>query len=313
MDAFSTDEATPEPKLPQELERIIFELAALSHPNGIPTLLRTAWRVKEWVEPLLYRVVFSSSCIADSIRRMDAFAVVPVTVLLNKIRNSSPSFTNSAVRCIFLDGASLLDPSTFNTIIGACPRVWNLFLYAVAIPEHAAALDTLQCLHRLTVDLEQLCRTGAIQFTRPLFHNLTHLEILDCSSPRLSFDLCTGLAFMPHLTHIAFNSTYRWRNPDMSFIHAWHQIVQPNTRLQFLVFLMPSLAPLNLVDMAQPNPEDIRVVCITQTDFRLDWLRSAAGGDDYWTLAEAFVAAKRAGRVAQSLYCISDNDQSWRT
>ncbi|KAJ7502066.1 hypothetical protein B0H11DRAFT_1907561 [Mycena galericulata] len=48
LDHTRTVEWPPEPKLPQELEHIIFELAALSHPNGIPTLLRTAWRVKEW-------------------------------------------------------------------------------------------------------------------------------------------------------------------------------------------------------------------------------------------------------------------------
>ncbi|KAJ7131272.1 hypothetical protein C8R44DRAFT_871785 [Mycena epipterygia] len=37
-----------------ELERKIFELAALSRPKAIPTLMRVAWRVKLWVEPLLY-------------------------------------------------------------------------------------------------------------------------------------------------------------------------------------------------------------------------------------------------------------------
>ncbi|KAJ6518246.1 hypothetical protein C8R47DRAFT_9392 [Mycena vitilis] len=45
------------PRLPLELERHIFELAALSRPVSIPTMMRVAWRVKTWIEPLLYRTL----------------------------------------------------------------------------------------------------------------------------------------------------------------------------------------------------------------------------------------------------------------
>ncbi|KAF7331226.1 hypothetical protein MSAN_02441400 [Mycena sanguinolenta] len=43
--------------LPAELEREIFEIAALLDFHTIPSLLRVAGRVLEWIEPMLYRVV----------------------------------------------------------------------------------------------------------------------------------------------------------------------------------------------------------------------------------------------------------------
>ncbi|KAJ7495503.1 hypothetical protein FB451DRAFT_1387524 [Mycena latifolia] len=58
-------EDPPTSILPLELERQIFELTAVSRPVSIPNLLRVAWRVKHWVEPLLYRTLVIG---ADSIQ-----------------------------------------------------------------------------------------------------------------------------------------------------------------------------------------------------------------------------------------------------
>jgi hypothetical protein len=37
-----------EPRLPTELESLIFGIIALSHPVGIPNLMLVAWRVRQW-------------------------------------------------------------------------------------------------------------------------------------------------------------------------------------------------------------------------------------------------------------------------
>jgi hypothetical protein len=37
-----------DPKLPPEIERVIFESVAFSHPVRIPNLMQVAWRVKDW-------------------------------------------------------------------------------------------------------------------------------------------------------------------------------------------------------------------------------------------------------------------------
>jgi hypothetical protein len=46
-----------------------------------------------------------------------------------------------------------------------------------------------------------------------------------------------------------------------------------------------------------PDSDDARVVCIRQTNFRADWIRGAATGEEYWALANAFIAAKHAEKV----------------
>jgi hypothetical protein len=48
----------------------------------------------------------------------------------------------------------------------------------------------------------------------------------------------------------------------------------------------------------QPLIHDSRFVCIDQQGNRREaWLRGIDGGQDYWTLAENFIVARRAGHV----------------
>jgi hypothetical protein len=98
--------------------------------------------------------------------------------------------------------------------------------------------------------------------------------------------------------------------------------VRTNMRLRCIVFFTLSETHL--------DSDDTRVLGIHQTNFRVDWLRGAATGEDYWALADAFIAAKHAGKVDRrrcrfrcglnshkfigSLYSIFDTDESesWR-
>jgi hypothetical protein len=48
------------PTLPRELEKIIFEMAALKHPLSMPSMVRVAQRVKIWYI-LSFAFSFSSS------------------------------------------------------------------------------------------------------------------------------------------------------------------------------------------------------------------------------------------------------------
>ncbi|KAJ6538362.1 hypothetical protein DFH09DRAFT_1398713 [Mycena vulgaris] len=64
--------------LPPDLERSIFELAALrTHRVTIPKLMRVAWRVKHWLEPLLYHtLVFGTADpIDDQLVELDTLPV----------------------------------------------------------------------------------------------------------------------------------------------------------------------------------------------------------------------------------------------
>ncbi|KAF7365194.1 hypothetical protein MVEN_00391000 [Mycena venus] len=220
-------------------------------------------------------------------RRADHFPLVPLNNLLNAITTKPPSFFRSAVRYIFLQGsAQKLPPETVDTVLEACPGIVSL---ASAVSQSISS---------------RFSHPAKSTFTRPLFRNITHLEILD-NSNRLPLELCTGLSLMPHLTHVAFNPIPK--------ITRLFDALQANARLQCIVLLSPP--SFSAIPDEVLLHLDVRYVCIRQTDFNLDWLRGASTGEDYWTLADTFIAAKRAGRVDYSLHIITDidNPESWPT
>ncbi|KAJ6571218.1 hypothetical protein B0H19DRAFT_658249 [Mycena capillaripes] len=132
-----------EPRFPPELEREIFEIAAPSLPMAIPTLMLIASRVRDWVEPLLYRVII----VIPSWRHISGFPVVPIDTLLRKIVNKPQSFFAGA-RHMLLNGA--IEAPSIEAILAACPGVTNLISHSyLAYSLHA--LGGLQCLRRLAV------------------------------------------------------------------------------------------------------------------------------------------------------------------
>ncbi|KAJ7652668.1 hypothetical protein DFH06DRAFT_922916, partial [Mycena polygramma] len=192
------------PRLPPELECTIFEIAALSYPNGIPQLMLIAQRVRHWqVDPLLYRMVFlSPGSLTTQLppRQIEGFPLIPRDHLLQSIVEKQPSFFSAAVKHIYLDDPAVTLPLEF---LAACSRLPNLFVsWREASLQFVPILNRLECLRRLTIDLESLFEFSPIDFAQPFLRNVTHLELLD------SYELSghpTGLALLPHLTHIAFN------------------------------------------------------------------------------------------------------------
>jgi hypothetical protein len=128
------------------------------------------------------------------------------------------------------------------------------------------------------------------------FRDLTHLELLGLDADwQEDEDVCTRLALIPHLTHISFYSA-----PFENTV--FHAALHADTRLHCFVFFESKTVHLEYIDEAGPLLGDDRLVCMEQEeDFRVDWLRGAHTGYDYWALAEAFIAAKRAGKVDRKL------------
>jgi hypothetical protein len=91
---------------------------------------------------------------------------------------------------------------------------------------------------------------------------------------------------MSRLTHIAFNSP----PPNNAY-----SALCSNTYIQCIVCLGLDTGDLQRV---RPLADDGRFVCIEQKiGFREDWLRGTDTRQDYWALAEAFIAARRSGTV----------------
>ncbi|KAF7345799.1 hypothetical protein MVEN_01600800 [Mycena venus] len=298
------------PRLPRELECTIFEAAALSRPTSIPQLALVAWRVNHWVEPLLYQVLFvsrySESYSSRGIHQKSGLPVSNAEILLGKIANKPAEFLRSSVKHLFLD---VFKKSDVEAILMACICVTNLFIETSSTPD-PRTLAGLQCLHHLTIDIETLFGGPDIDFSHPLFRNITHLELLDDYRQGLRMDvLCSGLALIPHLTHIAFNTIPK--RPELGGLSVLHARLRADIRLQCILFLSPDVR--DAMRARRVLSGDDRIVCIDQDAYRLDWIHGARTGEDYWTLAEAFIAAKRAGKVDRMLYNISDDDDSWRT
>ncbi|KAJ7213269.1 hypothetical protein C8J57DRAFT_1483391 [Mycena rebaudengoi] len=303
------DTLSEAPRLPLDIERVILELAALLRPTTIPKLMLVAWRAKIWLEPLLYRVVMVWPRGDDKTYNVPAIAP---QILHRVIANKSPEFFRNAVDHLLIYNCIDWSEGEVDAILTACNRVTNLFIYTPsARPLHALA--TLRCLQRLTiasVDLSALCASG----TALALENVTHIELLDTDDlfmihspedPDLS-GLTSCLVLIPCLTHIAFNSPLPINNPFTIALFS-------KARIQCIACLFLDGLVENQVEPLRPLAQDNRFVCIDQgLRWREDWVRGTQGVRDYWSLAESFIAAKRAGNVhIADSYSIAEGDKWW--
>ncbi|KAJ6550181.1 hypothetical protein B0H19DRAFT_1265042 [Mycena capillaripes] len=150
-----------DPRLPPELERIVFEIAALSRPTEILNLLLTAHRVKAWVEPILYR-----------------YPTPTVHILRQAIETKSRAFFQHTARHLFLGGSG--NTADFEIILTACSQVTNLF--DRPLPKSLVVFDAFQFLRRLAISQEVLMRLCGGTELHPIFRNVAHLEPFDISN-----------------------------------------------------------------------------------------------------------------------------------
>ncbi|KAJ7656823.1 hypothetical protein DFH06DRAFT_1198679 [Mycena polygramma] len=161
------------PYLPLELERHIFELCALSRPVGIPILMLVAWRVKKWVEPLLYRCLTVGY--TQSMKGYPFLACRP--------------FLDNAIRYL-------------RTVLSVCTGVENLSLACDS--DDFAAYEILEAvapalpLRHLYADPRTLF--SVLPSKNTLFSRITHLEVTS-----LSDGICEELPLLLQLTHLAFD------------------------------------------------------------------------------------------------------------
>ncbi|KAJ7027328.1 hypothetical protein C8F04DRAFT_1122599 [Mycena alexandri] len=279
----------PDPRLPLDLERTIFELAALSFPKAIPIFLLIAWRVKKWVEPILYRVLI----IAPDTSGFSDYPVFSQEIILRKISN--PALLQDSVRHLFMDDST---PSAeLGKIILACSRVISL---AYSSPEPSQDLFLHKdCLRHLTISVDAFIACLLPESSRDdLLPNLTHLELLDTFGSLHEFelpaDVSRPLALIPNLTHLALNGIQY----NASLIN----LLRVDSRLLCIVLFCDGVNP------DHPLSNDDRVVFVKQhADYRLDWVRGINTGESYWSLADSFIAARRGSRLNIQHHKINDN------
>ncbi|KAF7367201.1 hypothetical protein MSAN_00980400 [Mycena sanguinolenta] len=267
-----------DPRLPPELEQGIFEIAALARPTAISVLMLVARRVRVWVEPLLYRVVFLKEGLMDI--GLPVFTAAALEQISHNLRH---------VKHLFINPRSV-EKTDLEKWLVACTGITNLYAQFGCTPKILPAISGFTSVRYLTIDARTLCG-GDVPL--PLFLTVTHLELLEWTSTTDSVDhICPNLSLIPCLTHIALNGDL---HTNLS-----HAALCAITQLQCIVFLVAE-APFG----GSPLLDDSRFVCIEEgLSFYNDWLNGALFGEDYWSFADAFLTARRAGTVSRSRYRI---------
>ncbi|KAJ7731797.1 hypothetical protein DFH07DRAFT_945088, partial [Mycena maculata] len=116
------------PIFPPDLEREVFETAAILHFRTIPTLLLVAHRIFIWIEPLLYRVLEpSSSKRHPSSQSMD-------DIVRRLLRTKPASFFETGVRDIFLGLHSDLSEEEVHTLLRSCTKIESFGAMRLSTP-----------------------------------------------------------------------------------------------------------------------------------------------------------------------------------
>ncbi|KAJ7616529.1 hypothetical protein FB45DRAFT_1063957 [Roridomyces roridus] len=258
--------------LPPELERQVFELAAYTQPHCIPRLMRVAWRVKEWVEPLLYRVILLSGH-PRGLRRSRTYPHEDDEGFTRTL-SISPEILRTCVRHLCVNDS----PRLVDQLLASCTSVTDYWGFSPC----AANLGSLPQLTRLSTQLALVFLPHPIDFTHSLFSRITHLQVFDPLIPR-DLAIWCGLGSLPQLTHLAFS-------------HGGYVNVFPELLRTPLVPQVPEALA------RQP-----RFVCMWCVEYVRDWHTSALGGGDFWERAEELVRKRRSGEVdPMQFYILED-------
>lgn len=177
-------------------------------------------------------------------------------------------------------------------ILECCPNVRNLALWIIggSCKQLITILNkNMVYLKRLSIDpsyfFENYALDFSIPFDQPMFHRLSHLEIINATS---SWSKWRQLALLPCLTHLALAGVV-----NQQFIN---HVLAESEELQIFVVFYTHLGFLGEV----MNPQkDVRVVLLQSVADHLDhWERGARGKEDFWIVAE-----KRKGdALLQAMY-----------
>ncbi|KAF7342900.1 hypothetical protein MSAN_02006400 [Mycena sanguinolenta] len=284
----------PQPLLPAELEKEIFEVLALSSLKLIPKLVLVSKRVRIWLEPLLYRHL--SVCSLDFRRDRSELLRISSNECLEILDSKPASFLRDHVRYLALTN---IPDATVERILSSCTEIRSLAIFQIdPIPIFLPLIQAAPLVH-LSINVAQLCGPVA-HFEPSAFTRLTHLEIFGTEKRPSS---CWGgdLRRLPALTHLLVHCI-PWGSSEPPF----RDILAECRTLEVLIQL---LAHEEDAASYAYFADDARAVTWRSGTFLDDCEKSMLGGEDHWFLADAFVHRRRTGQIAASEYAIP---RTWR-
>ncbi|KAJ7200068.1 hypothetical protein C8J57DRAFT_1261579 [Mycena rebaudengoi] len=250
--------------LPQELERAVFETAALLYHTQIPTLMLAA---ADLVSLLIYDG-------AGSLHRMPPIA--------DELLPERAALLRKHARHLLIH-----TPQDAHKILAVCTAVQYFTCYCRMDPSlFIPYLDRIRplLLGLYTEDLFD----SLPDFSHSLFFSTTHLELMDDNISRYNVECWRTLASLPCLTHLMF--AHYSSVPTRSL----HMLLEERKSLQVLILIVDDEYFFDDIDnpvSAYPRVTD---------DYLGDWIRGAWGQADVWVRANNFIRLKRLGKVPTS-------------
>ncbi|KAJ7633926.1 hypothetical protein DFH06DRAFT_1303320 [Mycena polygramma] len=289
---FTPDFATEaESALPLDLERAIFETAAVRHPDLIPRLLLVSHRVHAWVEPLLYRVF---SFRDNSIR----FAA----------ENKSAEFLRAAVRHVFFDkGFDRWDRK--KDLLLKFTGAINIYVYSYIDLPLLLVLDNMRP-EKLSFVFNINTEPPLSTLQRSLFRHVTHLDLYFLAGninnkllPAV-WQEWSHLASLPAISHLCLSPRFHTDVLPRALIECpWISVV--------VAAFWSAYEWVAAIEFTRSNTiRDPRFVVMVIPDSEADWKIGARGGADFWVRAEEFISRKRRGEIKGLIETISEREQT---
>ncbi|KAJ7766015.1 hypothetical protein B0H16DRAFT_1522792 [Mycena metata] len=282
-----------EPYFPPELEREIFELAAVWYPRAIPALLRVCHRVHYWIEPLLYTVLPLDShrsirAVHGRLTAKPFLRIPPIEHILVDLRLLELTEWRSLNQ--ILSPESKLDIVIKGGILDSALDYKSFLTPLRQMPQHVT--------FEFARDLEIY-----IFLREPVFSTVTHLTLLytDQYTSVIWGHYWSSVAHLPALTHLCLTA-----NASRVILP---RLLDECPRLKAVVttWLTPadSRARVEAFSYVLTVP-DPRVVVTNLPDFFDEWERTARCGYDLWMRADEFIARKRRGEIPAGHYLLDD-------
>ncbi|KAJ6551283.1 hypothetical protein B0H19DRAFT_1263953 [Mycena capillaripes] len=268
--------------LPLDLEREVFETAALLYPATIPVLLLVARRVLTWIEPLLYRVLnINNPSTADWIVRA--------------MRTKAASFFRDNVHHLCITCRSSWSAAQAYKFLRLCRPVSLFVLGSFANPDLLPILAGIPQVRMGGGFLGNLFGSySAIDLSHPFFRTITHLDVFEMVTDKNGEQICSGLAAMPALTHL-------WLNSIAVYADILRRLMVECPHLQLLLHVFDT-ASYGRRAAANPSVTDVRYVVGIRPHYWDDtWERWARRDTNIWAAADVFVARKRRGEIEGGL------------
>ncbi|KAF7317616.1 hypothetical protein MKEN_00849000 [Mycena kentingensis (nom. inval.)] len=268
-----------QPAFPRELERTILELAALQHPKSIPNYMLVAWRVKEWLHPILFRslIIDVSDGWQGPNSELPSCTFATFEELLRKYGPLIPA----NLRNVMLVNLSRDDEKK---VFSACPNVVNVHSmgnrHSLDLRRDEASLVHLTGLTQLTIGGREF-RVSLTALSPSHFSHLTHLYIHGGGGSLMVAALVRPhlgrpIAQLPRLTHLAIIFEDIW-SPRLVA-----DVLQSKTLRLFAIRSWQSM------ENEAKSVKDPRAVFILlhPGSLKQDWFDAVCGRDRFWEQAE---------------------------